>query len=69
MLHYTERNDISIFPTSITNRAFGRIFSGILPPFYAPTFAQLAFDLKSLEIGILFAVVTPLCLTALFESI
>ena len=50
-------------------RAFGRIFSAGLPPIYAPTFAQLAFDLNSLAIGILFAVVTPLCLTALFETI
>jgi hypothetical protein len=49
-------------------RAFGRIFTVILPPFYAPTFAQLAFDLHSLSMGILFAVITPLCLTALYES-
>jgi len=49
-------------------RAFGRIFTVILPPFYAPTFAQLGFDLHSLTMGILFAAITPLCLTALFES-
>ena len=49
-------------------RAFGRIFTVILPPFYAPTFAQLAFDLNSIGMGLLFALITPLCLTALFES-
>lgn len=50
-------------------RSFGRIFTVLLPPLYAPSFSQLAFDLHSLTMGILFAVITPLCLTALFESV
>lgn len=50
-------------------RSFARIFTLLLPPFYAPTFAQLAYDLDSLTMGILFAIVTSVGLTALFESI
>jgi len=49
-------------------RSFGRIFTVLLPPLYAPSFSQLAFDLHSLTMGIIFALITPLCLTALFES-
>ncbi len=49
-------------------RSFGRIFTLILPAFYAPAFAQLAIDLHSITMGILFAILTPLVLTALFET-
>ena len=49
-------------------RAFGRIFTLALPAFYAPAFAQLAIDLHSLANGIFFAILTPLVLTALFQT-
>ena len=50
-------------------RSFARLFTLVLPPFYAPTFAQLAVDVRSLAVGIIFSVVTTLALTALFETI
>ena len=50
-------------------RSFARLFSVFLPPFYAPYFAQLAYDLNSLPMGITFAIVTSIALTSLFESI
>ena len=49
-------------------RSFGRIFTLVLPPCYAPAFAQLAVDLHSLPNGIFFAILTPLLLTALFQT-
>ena len=60
---------IKTYRTPQALRAFGRIFTVLLPPFYAPSFAQLAFDLDSLAMGIFMSIITPLCLTALFESI
>jgi hypothetical protein len=60
---------IKTYRTPQALRAFGRVFTVLLPPFYAPSFAQLAFDLDSLTMGIFMAIITPLCLTALFESI
>ena len=50
-------------------RCFARLFSAFLPPLYAPTFAQLARDLNSLSVAIVFTVITSLALTGLFESI
>ena len=50
-------------------RSFARIFTVILPPFYAPSFAQLAIDMDSLSVAICMALITTLALTALFESI
>jgi hypothetical protein len=50
-------------------RSFARIFTLVLPPFYAPTFAALAMETRSLGVGLAFAVITTLALTALFESI
>lgn len=50
-------------------RSLCRIFSVVMPPFYAPYYAQLARDLKSLGMGITFSVITALVLTALFESL
>ena len=60
---------IKTYRTPQALRSFGRVFTFILPPFYASSFAQLALDLNSLGLGVCFAVITPLCLTALFESI
>ena len=59
---------IKMYRTPQALRSFGRLFTLILPPLYAASFTQLAIDLQSLAMGILFAVITPLCLTALFES-
>jgi hypothetical protein len=49
-------------------RSFGRLFSVFLPPLYAPYYAELAFSLNSLAVGIIFACLTSLALTGLFES-
>jgi len=59
---------IKMYRTPQALRSFGRIFTLILPAFYAPAFAQLAIDLHSITMGILFAILTPLVLTALFET-
>lgn len=50
-------------------RSFARIFTLLLPPFYAPTFAQVAMEVNSLGVGVAFAIITALGLTALFESL
>ena len=60
---------IKTYRTPQSLRAFGRIFTIFLPPFYAPTFAHLAVDTNSLAMGILMSIFVPLCLSALFESI
>ncbi len=59
---------IKMYRTPQALRAFGRFFTLLLPPLYAASFSSLAIEMQSLAIGILFAVITPLCLTALFES-
>jgi hypothetical protein len=41
----------------------------VLPPFYAPTYAQVARDVNSLGVGITFGIITALGLSALFESL
>lgn len=58
---------IKMYRTPQALRAFGRIFTLIIPPIYAPRFAQLALDLESLPMAFLFAAITPFCLTALFN--
>ena len=50
-------------------RSFARLFTVILPPFYAPYYSQMARDLNSLSLAIAFAVITAIALTTLFESI
>jgi hypothetical protein len=50
-------------------RSFARIFTVLLPPFYAPFYGQMAKDLNSLGMGIAFSVLTSIALTSLFESI
>lgn len=49
-------------------RSFGRLFSFVLPPFYAPYYADLARSLNSLGVGIAFAALTSIALTSLFET-
>eukprot|EP00566_Odontella_aurita_P007984 CAMPEP_0113544222 /NCGR_PEP_ID=MMETSP0015_2-20120614/10591_1 /TAXON_ID=2838 /ORGANISM="Odontella" /LENGTH=674 /DNA_ID=CAMNT_0000444463 /DNA_START=211 /DNA_END=2235 /DNA_ORIENTATION=- /assembly_acc=CAM_ASM_000160 len=41
----------------------------LLPPFYAPAFAQIAHDSQSLGMGIAFAAITSLALSALYASV
>jgi hypothetical protein len=50
-------------------RSFGRLFSVFLPPFYAPFFTDVAQQLHSLGMGICFAILTSIALTALFETV
>jgi hypothetical protein len=50
-------------------RSFARIFTLLLPPFYAPTFAQVAREVNSVTVGVLFGIITAVGLTALFESL
>ena len=60
---------VKMYRTPQALRAFGRLFTMVLPPFYSPAFAQVAIDLDSLTMGVLFGIVTALGLTALFESL
>lgn len=60
---------VKIYRTPQALRSFARIFTLILPPFYSPSYAQLARDVESLGMGIAFGVITAVCLTALFESL
>jgi len=60
---------IKSYRTPQTLRSFARLFTTILPPFFAPTYAQISVSINSLAIGITFAVVTALCLNALLEGV
>ncbi|KAL3911149.1 MAG: hypothetical protein SGILL_007397, partial [Bacillariaceae sp.] len=60
---------IKMYRTPQAFRSFARIFTFVLPPFYAPTYAQVAIDVQSLGMGIAFSIITALGLTALFESL
>jgi hypothetical protein len=60
---------IKMYRTPQAFRSFARIFTLVLPPFYAPTFAQVAKDVNSLGMGVAFGIITALGLTALFESL
>ncbi|KAL7552196.1 hypothetical protein ACHAWF_015413 [Thalassiosira exigua] len=50
-------------------RVFGRLFSLLLPPFYATTYVQVAIDTHSLALGIILGILTSLALTGLFECV
>ncbi len=60
---------IKSYRTPQTLRSFARLFTTLLPPFFAPTFAELAINVGSLAIGITFALITALCLNALLEGV
>lgn len=60
---------IKFYRTPQALRSFARLFTVFLPPFYAPSFADIARRLDSLGIAITFSVLTSLALTALFETI
>ena len=49
--------------------SFARVFSILIPAFYGPTFAQVAYNLNSLEVGITLSICTSLILTALLEAV
>jgi hypothetical protein len=49
--------------------SFARIFTLILPPFYGPTFAQVAHQTHCIYVGIMFGMVTSLILAALLEAV
>ena len=60
---------IKMYRTPQALRSFARIFTFLLPPFYAPNFAQVAIDCHSLGTGIAYGIITAIGLTALFESL
>jgi len=60
---------VKTYRTPQTLRSFARLFTTLLPPFFAPTYAQLSLNLNSLAIGVIFAVITALCLNALLEGV
>lgn len=60
---------VKLYRTPQALRSFARIFTILLPPFYAPSYAQVARDTQSLGVGIAFGIITAVGLTALFESL
>lgn len=68
MLQSQNLRMVKTYRTPQTLRSFARLFTTLLPPFFAPQYAQLAMNL-GLGIGISFAIITALCLNALLEGI
>ena len=60
---------VKMYRTPQALRSFARIFILILPPFYAPAYAQVARGTHSLFIGIAFGIITAVGLSALFEGL
>lgn len=60
---------IKMYRTPQALRSFSRLFSLLLPPFYAPYYATLAHDLNSIGTAVAFSVFTSLALTSLFETV
>jgi hypothetical protein len=60
---------IKLYRTPQALRSFARVFTVLLPPFYSPTYAQVAREVHSLGVGISFGIITAIGLTALFESL
>ena len=60
---------LKMYRTPQALRSFARIFTLILPAFYAPTFAQLARDVESLGMGISFGLLIAVGLSGLFNAI
>ncbi|KAL3762573.1 hypothetical protein ACHAW5_003111 [Stephanodiscus triporus] len=50
-------------------RVYERLFCLIVPPFYATSYAQVAYDTDSLFFGIAMGVITSFALTGLFECV
>jgi hypothetical protein len=64
-----ELRAIKTYRTPLALRAFANIFTLLIPPFYAPSYVQIAYDMNSLAIGIMFGIITSLALTGLYESV
>jgi hypothetical protein len=60
---------VKMYRTPQALRSFGRLFATLLPPLYAPFFAYMSYKLHSLPFGIVFAVITPVALNGLFETV
>merc|ERR1711966_554515 len=60
---------IKMYRPPQTLRSFARLFTTLLPPFFAPTFAELAINVDSLTVAIMFAVIVSLCLNALLKGV
>ena len=60
---------IKTYRTPQTLRSFARLFTTLLPPFFAPQYAELSIGLDSLAFGCIFAAFTALCLNALLEGV
>lgn len=60
---------VKLYRTPLALRSFARIFTVLLPPFYAPSYAQVAINVNSLGVGIAFGIIAALGLTALFEGV
>jgi hypothetical protein len=69
MVEVEQLRNLKRYRTPQGLRCFGRLFSIFLPPFYAPYYTDLARQLHSLAMGIGFAILTALALTALFETV
>jgi hypothetical protein len=69
LIEIEQLRNIKRYRTPQGLRSFGRLFSMFLPPFYAPYFTDLAHQLHSLGLGICFAMLTSIALTALFETV
>ena len=50
-------------------RSFARLFTNILPPLFAPSFAFAALEIGSLTVGILLCIITTLALTVRTDDI
>mmetsp|Transcript_28043 Transcript_28043/g.82456 ORF Transcript_28043/g.82456 Transcript_28043/m.82456 type:complete len:614 (-) Transcript_28043:1808-3649(-) len=60
---------IKTYRTPQALRSFANLFTLLLPPFYAASYVDLAYQVNSLAVGIAFGVITSIALTALFESV
>jgi hypothetical protein len=60
---------IKVYRTPQGLRSFGRLFSVFLPAFYCPFYADMSYKLDSLPFGIVFALITSIALTGLFETV
>jgi hypothetical protein len=69
MEYVEELRMIKHYRTPQALRSFARLFSVLLPPLYAPYFADLARQVESLGFAIIFTIITSLALAGLFETI
>jgi hypothetical protein len=60
---------VKMYRTPQALRSLARLFTVLLPPYYAPAFAQVAIDTHSLGVGLVNAVIVALALTGLFLSL